>query len=421
MKRKHIYVLIVACIILVLAYAGIKFQKPSSGESELSQKLNAFVEEALQKELFPGAVLLVAEKGVILHRRAYGHARRYDYGPVELPRPEAMSPDHLFDVASLTKVFATTFGIMLLVDRGEIALDDFVHTYLDGFAAGEKRNIRIRHLLRHRAGLASWKPVYYHAANREESLAYISTLPLRYPVGSVRHYSDLGFMILGYLIEEITGTSLDRYLAENLYEPLGLARTTFNPLDRGYKKLVATSHGNPFERRTVADDSFEDRCDEDPGAFQKWRRYTLRGEVNDGNAFYAHGGVAGHAGLFSTVDDLKILTDLLINGGSLGKQAYIRPETVAAFLQSGLGWSRNPRFIRAEGAPEGTFGHTGFTGCNVVVMPQTKIVIILLTNRQHAGVGTGGYYPAIDQLRRTIVTTVLEGIDLLHSSPLTCR
>jgi len=239
-----------------------------------------------------------------------------------------MSAEHLFDVASMTKVFATTFGIMLLVDRGKLELDDFLYKYIDRFAEGEKREITIRHLLRHRAGLVPWKPVYCHASDKEESVDYISSIPLEYPVGTEYHYSDLGFMILGYLIEEITGKSLDLYLKENLCDPQELHNTSFRPLSRDYNKIAATSHGNPLERRMIADDTFGYKCDEDPGDFKGWRQYTLKGAVNDGNTFYAHGGVAGHAGLFSTVDDLQILADLLLNKGSLNGKIYMRSETV---------------------------------------------------------------------------------------------
>lgn len=412
MKRKNIYFLAIACIILIIIYSGIRILKTQIGDSELSNKLNALIEDGLKQELFPGAVLLIAQNGEIRHRKAYGLAQKYSFGRIALEKPESMSAEHLFDVASMTKVFATTFGIMLLVDRGKLELDDFLHKYIDKFAEGEKRKIMIRHLLSHRAGLVPWKPVYYHASNKAESLDYISSLPLQYPVGTERHYSDLGFMILGYIIEEITGKSLDLYLKEELYDPLELYNTTFRPLSRNYKKIAATSHGNPFERRMIADDNFGYKCDENPDDFHKWRCYTLKGEVNDGNAFYAHGGIAGHAGLFSTVDDLKILADLLVNKGLFNGKIYIAPETVETFLRkdefdNGLGWSFNPKFIKAEGAPEGTFGHTGFTGCNVVVIPAKKTIIILLTNRQNEGLGESGDYPDLNLLRRNIVRTVL--------------
>ena len=412
MKRKNVCFLAIACVILIVIYSGIRILKTQIGDSELSNKLNALIEDGLNQELYPGAVLLVFKNGTVKHKKAYGYAQEYSFGRIALEKSESMSTEHLFDIASMTKVFATTFGVMLLVDRGEIELDDFACKYIPLLNDGEKRNITIRHLLSHRAGLAPWKPLYYHASDKDESLDYISSIPLKYPVGTEYHYSDLGFMILGYLIEGVTGKSLDLYLKENLYDPLGLCDTTFRPLSRNYIKIAATSHGNPFERRMVTDDNFGYKCDENPDDFQKWRHYTLKGEVNDGNAFYAHGGVAGHAGLFSTADDLKILVDLLVNKGLLNGKTYISSETVKTFLRkdefdNGLGWSLNLKFIKAEGAPEGTFGHTGFTGCNVVVMPAKKTIIILLTNRQNEGLEESGYYPDLNMLRRNIVRTVL--------------
>jgi len=378
----------------------------------LETRLDTLVEEGLREEAYAGAVLLVARRGEVIHEKAYGYGRKYSSGHIPLKTPEPVTTDTLFDVASMTKVFATTFGIMLLVDRGKIELDAPLCRYIPLFDRGKKRDITIRHLLRHRAGLHPWKPVYYHAADREEAVAYIAELPLKYPVGAEYHYSDLGFMILGYVIESVSGRPLDRYLSENLYAPLGLKRTSFRPLARGLTGIAATSQGNPFERRMVADDTFGYTCDEEADAFRGWRRHTLSGEVNDGNAFYAHQGIAGHAGLFSTAADLKILAEVLIGRGTYRGSTVISPETVEAFFTpdefgNGLGWSLNPEVIKAKGAPAGTFGHTGFTGCSALVMPDREIIVIFLTNRQHEGLTESGGYSDLDNLRREIAEAVL--------------
>jgi len=404
-------VLTLACI-LMLCITSCTTLPPITERTDENIRLDRLVEEGLKEDLYAGAVLLVTRNGKTVHRRAYGFARKYGYDSARAERPEPMTTEHLFDVASMTKVFATTFGIMLLVDRGDIGLDDPVYKYIPFFGEGEKRNITIRHLLTHRAGLHPWKPIYYHASNKDESRAYIASLSLKYPVGTEYHYSDLGFMVLGYIIESASGRPLDEYLQENLYSPLGLENITFCPREKGYDKIAATSQGNPFEYRMIAEDGFGFTCDEDIDAFQGWRRYTLHGEVNDGNSYYANGGVAGHAGLFATADNLQVLADLLVNRGIFNGNVIIKPETIEAFLRAdesgnGLGWSLNPKFIKAEGAPAGTFGHTGFTGCNVVIMPAQKIIIILLTNRQNKGLGVSGYYPDLNVLRRNIVRTVL--------------
>ncbi len=382
------------------------------GKRALNTRLDTLVEKGLREKAYAGAVLLVARRGEVIHEKAYGYGRKYSSGHMPMKTPEPMTTDTLFDVASMTKIFATTFGIMLLVDRGEIDLDAPLSRYIPLFDRGKKRDITIRHLLGHRAGLYPWKPVYYHAADREGAASYIASLPLKYPVGAEYHYSDLGFMILGYVIESVSGRPLDRYLSENLYAPLGLKRTSFRPLERGFTGIAATSQGNPFERRMVADDTFGYTCDENADAFRGWRHYILKGEVNDGNAFYAHQGIAGHAGLFSTADDLKILAEVLVGRGAYRGRTVISPETVEAFLTpdefgNGLGWSLRPEVIKAQGAPAGSFGHTGFTGCNALVVPDREIIVIFLTNRQHEGLAESGRYPDLGKLRREIAEAVL--------------
>jgi CubicO group peptidase (beta-lactamase class C family) len=223
-------------------------------------------------------------------------------------------------------------------------------------------------------------------------------------------------MLLGYIVERAAGHTLDVFLRDTLYEPLGLLSTTFNPLENNVDpfRIAATSHGNPFERRMVYDDTFGYRVDVNPQAWDGWREYTLRGEVNDGNAFYANDGVAGHAGLFSTVGDLQTLLDLLLHDGSLSGEIWIRSEVVREFLRkdtlgdNGLGWALDPEVIQARSAPPGTFGHTGFTGTSVVAIPEYALSIILLTNRQNVGPDETGDYYDLNPTRQRLVALVLE-------------
>lgn len=375
--------------------------------------VDTLIQQAINADDIPGAVIQIKRGDSVLHRAAYGYAQKYSYGMQPLAQPEPMTTDHLFDLASLTKVCATTFGLMLLVDEGKVDLEDPIHKYLTEFKEGEKSKITIRHLLTHTSGLPQWLPTYYHASNREERYQYLTEVPLQWPVGEERHYSDLGFMLLGDIIERVSGEELNRYLQNELYQPLRLEHTTFNPLDSGFEQIAATSHGNPFEKRMVYDDSFGYNVDVDPQSWDGWREYTIRGEVSDGNAWYANGGIAGHAGLFSTVDDLQILVDLLMNGGSFGGRKYLSAATIDTFLTkdqygNGLGWAMDKDFIAAEGSPEGTFGHTGFTGTHIVVVPGDKVSIIFLTNRQNTGLQDNGYYFNLDSLRQQIVTTTLD-------------
>src|SRR5699024_5622657 len=159
-------------------------------------------------------------------------------------------------------------------------------------------------------------------------------------------------------------------------------------------------------------DSFGYRVDVDPNSWHGWRHYTLQGEVSDGNAWYANGGVAGHAGLFSTVDDLQVLVDLLLNKGQFEGEPFISAAVIDTFLTkdhygNALGWAMDEDFISAEGAPQGTFGHAGFTGTSVVVVPKYNLSIIILTNREHVGLQENGYYFDMGPLRQHIFDAVM--------------
>ncbi|WP_372638776.1 serine hydrolase, partial [Fodinibius sp.] len=302
---------------------------PDSAPSDQFARIPA-IDSLIQREIaadhIPGAVIQIKKSDSVLHRAAYGYAQKYNYGLKRLEDPVQMTTGHLFDLASLTKVMATTLGIMIMADNDALDLDDPVHKYLPEFKKGEKSEITIRHLLMHTSGLPQWVPTYYHASNAQERYQYIASIPLKWPVGAERHYSDLGFMLLGDIIEKISGQRLDEYLEKELYTPLNLEHTTFNPLNnKGLKveAIAATSHGNPFEKQMVYDDSFGYQVDVDPEFWNNWREYTLRGEVNDGNSWYANNGVAGHAGLFSTIDDLQVLVDLLLERGKVNGRTFI--------------------------------------------------------------------------------------------------
>lgn len=400
-------------IVLLLAAAG----GPSRAQDTRIAAIDSLLQAEVDHEHIAGGAIQIVHQGRVLHRAAYGFAQRYRFGMEPLDPPDPLTTEHLFDLASLTKVFGTTFGMMMLVDGGFVDLDAPVRRYLPEFSGPAKDSVTVRHLLTHSSGLSEWEPTYYHAASSEGVLEFIARLPLKYKVGAGRHYSDLGFMLLGFLVERVTGQRLDAFLADNLYDTLGLERTLFRPWHHGIQPshVAATSHGNPFERRMVYDDSFGYEVDEDPLSWNGWRTYTLRGEVNDGNAFYANGGVAGHAGLFSTLDDLQVLVDLLLDAGSFGDSTLISGEIVRAFTTenkygNGLGWALAPSVIQSHGAPEGTYGHTGFTGTSVIVMPELDLSIILLSNRQNVGVDASGSYYNLNPTRRKITAITLQNV-----------
>ena len=369
--------IVISAVILIVVITGCG--EPADEEivpvdPVLTAKIDSLLLAEIDQGNIPGAAVLIQKNDTVLYRNVHGYAHLFDRNLKRLPGPEAMTPDHLFDLASLTKVLATTFGIMLLKDRGMVDLDDPVHQYLQEFEQGDKRKITVRHLLNHSSGLEQWYPFYYHASSSEERYRVIAGRPLKFPVGESRRYSDAGFMVLGDLIKKVSGRPLDQFLNEELYQPLGLKKTVFNPLEKGFSKIAATSHGNPFEKRMVYNDNFGYKVDVDPESWDGWRDYTLKGEVNDGNAWHANNGVAGHAGLFSTPDEIGVLVELLLNKGKHDGQTLISEEVIDEFLRkdkfgNGLGWAMDPQIFSAAGAPDGTFGHTGFTGTSVVAIP----------------------------------------------------
>ena len=325
-----------------------------------------------------------------------------------------MRTDDMFDLASLTKMVGTTTAMMLLVDRGKLKVDDPVGKYIPAFNEGEKKQITIRNLLTHTAGLIEWYPLFYLASNKEEAYKLIGKLPLKYPVGAGRHYSDLGFILLGEIIEKVSGMPLDKFDEQNIFKLLGMNHTTYNPLKKGFTNFAATSHGNPFETRMVHDTSMGYVFKEiHPDQWKGWRKYTLRGEVNDGNAWYALHGVSGHAGLFSTIDDLQKLVDMLKNNGKAGSKQFISQKTIHEFLtkdkyKNGLGWMMDTNDSVIKDGPPGTFGHTGFTGTSIAVVPSLKVSVILLINRQNMGLLPTGYYYSPNSIRREIFKAVLD-------------
>jgi CubicO group peptidase (beta-lactamase class C family) len=300
--------------------------------------LKAEVDSILQSQVdlgkIPGAVILIRKDNKTLCRQAFGHAMKFNYNHELVIPPEKMTVSHMFDIASLTKVIGTTTSIMLLADRGQLNIDDPAGKYVQAFNAPDKKEITLRHLLTHTAGLNEWYPLYYLASVKEECYRVIGALPLKYPVGEGRHYSDLGFVILGEIIENVSGMSLEEFTRENIFLPLKMNNTTFNPLSSGrYRKIAATSAGNPYEKRMVYDSTLGYKVKEiDPQQWNGWRTYLLKGEVNDGNAWYANGGVSGAAGLFSTASDLQKIVDMLINKGMTRSGQFLSTETVATFL-----------------------------------------------------------------------------------------
>jgi CubicO group peptidase (beta-lactamase class C family) len=412
MTKSILLSFLIACLLQQTIWA----QNINAGKAkaQLVKTIDSILNGAVVNEVIPGAVVQIKQDGKIIYKHAYGYSQKYDFNHKLLPDPPLMNTQTLFDLASLTKVIGTTTSIMLLADRGLIDIDDPVGKYIKGFDTLPKSAITIRHLLTHTAGLYEWYPLFYKSFHRQSTYDLISALPLKYPVGERRSYSDLGFMLLGEIIEKVSGLPLDQFERKNIFIPLGMTHTTYNPLKNGRTtNIAATSLGNPYETRMVYDSSLGFTVKEiDPTSWNGWRKYVVKGEVNDGNAWYASEGISGHAGLFSTADDIQKLVDMLMNKGKSGNRQFISSNVIDSFFvedrfHNGLGWMMDSTNSFMKDGPPGTFGHTGFTGTSIVVVPQYHLSIILLINRQNMGLLQSGRYYNPNPLRREVFSAVM--------------
>jgi serine-type D-Ala-D-Ala carboxypeptidase len=405
-------------LIPTLAFVTINARVPDRhqiGDALLRQRVDSVVQGAIRSDLIPGAVVQIQKDGKIVYSKAYGLSQKYDFHRQLLqPAPE-MDTATLFDLASLTKVVGTTTSLLLLADQQKVGIDDPVGKWLPGFDSGEKKQITIRHLLTHTAGLYEWYPLYYRASHRDSTLRFIEGLPLHFPVGKQRRYSDLGFMLLGAIIEKVSGMPLERFEDQYVFKPLGMVHTGYKPLQHGRSaNIAATSLGNPYEYRMVHDTSLGFAIPGlDAQSWNGWRQYVLRGEVNDGNTWYASDGISGAAGLFSTVGDLQLLVNMLLNKGMAGERRFISEQVISSFLtpdtfRNGLGWMMDPDNAFMKNGPAGSFGHTGFTGTSISVVPAYHLSIIILINRQNVGLQPNGLYYNPNPIRQGIFQSVMD-------------
>ncbi|WP_223147523.1 serine hydrolase domain-containing protein [Georgenia wutianyii] len=371
-------------------------------------RIDAAVESRLGVEdtdRYTGAVALVAHRGQVVYEKAFGDAQTHD-GADLLAEPRPATVDTIFDMASITKVEATTAAVMRLVDEGRLDLDSRLDEHLPEFG-DEKGAITVRQLITHRSGLWEWQPTYLHGRNQEEVLEFLTDLDLRYETGSQRRYSDIGFMLLGVIVERVSGQPLHEYVREHVHEPLGMTDTSFLPEAGLRDRIAATSLGNSYEYTMIETGSpYPIVGDLSPAEFTDWRDYTLVGEVNDGNAWYGWEGVAGHAGLFSTARDLAIYGQTLVNGGGYGDARLVSETTLAQFLAPQydggqvLGfWSDRLSFAGLTGG----YGHNGFTGTEFLFDPERELVVVLLTNRLHPDRGPGSITAVWQEVVRAAV------------------
>lgn len=325
---------------------------------------------------FPSAVYVVAERGRAVFVDALGDATRE---PEKLPA----TLETIYDLASLTKPLVTGLLAARLVEGGGLNIDDRVAVYLPEFNCEDKREITIKQLLAHTSGLPAWRPIYFLAKDKTEAVKAIAEQRLEYPPGKRVVYSDLGFIVLGFLLQRATGVSLVELASREIFQPLDLQNTFFNPSSAMRTGVAACETGNAYER---------DMCERDFAGqtYTGWRSEIIWGEVHDGNAHFL-GGAAGHAGLFSNAEDTLRLANQFIGESS----QLLNAETCKLFRQNfteGLNEARSfawqlaaTKDSTAGGnlSPD-AFGHTGFTGTSCWIEAEHQRVFILLTNRTHA-------------------------------------
>lgn len=334
------------------------------------------VEHAIAAGTFPGAVVYVRRHNHVAWHQAFGWA-------AVTPRRRSMRPEAVFDLASLTKPLATATAVLQLVEQRVLDLDRPVADYLPAFGSSGKQAVTVRHLLTHTSGLPAWIRLYLHVRTPAEALQYICALSPDTPPGSRVEYSDLGFMVLGELVRTRGTLSLDRHLQVHIAPLVGWRRTRFRPPAAWRPQCVATEAGNEFERAAAGAE----------GQGFHWRTRVICGEVHDGNSHYLFRGVAGHAGLFSTAEDVGRFGQVMLDRGAVPRGALLADATVAEATRDqtahldearGLGWRcrRGSAFMGTRVSPL-SFGHTGFTGTSLVIDPLRAVVVVLLTNRVH--------------------------------------
>ena len=350
-------------------------------DASLPARVDSIINAAIADHTAPAMAVAIGRYDRLIYLHSYGRLTYDDTAA-------AVDAHTRFDMASLTKVIATTTAAMMLEERGKLDIERTVASYLPEFNAPDKRAITVRMLITHRGGLEAFAPLWQTLKGREQYLAAINSRPLIYAPGARSVYSDWDFVLLGLIVERITGQPLDVYTERHIFAPLGMMETGFRP------DTVARRHIAPTEIDTI--------------------RGLVWGSVHDENA-NAVGGVAGHAGLFSTAHDLSIFARMMLNGGSVGDVRILTPTTIArwtapqdAASSRALGWdtpsehSSSGRFFSPR-----SYGHTGFTGTSIWTDPERGVWVVLLTNRVYPTRNNNKHIA----LRRAIADAVQEAVD----------
>ncbi len=352
---------------LLIAGDGLPSRSPREVNMSVDRlrAIDRVVRRGLDAGGFPGAAVVVGRDGYSVYQKGFGRVA-WSAGSAAVTAERT-----IYDLASLTKVVATTTAAMILFDQGKLELDAPVSRYLPGFAGGDKDRVTVRHLLTHRSGLPAGRELWRLASSPSAARWAVVATPLVCAPGSCYIYSDLGADVLGWVVEAIAGETLDTFVQRLVFQPLGMSDTFFNPADSLEYRIAPTEIAPP-------------------------RGYPLRGQVHDENA-YVLGGVAGHAGLFSTAADLSVFAQMMLNGGEYAGVRIVSDTTVALFTRRAAGpgdWAGSSRALGWDTADgDGSsgiyltsraYGHTGFTGTSMWIDPERDLFVVLLTNRVHA-------------------------------------
>jgi CubicO group peptidase (beta-lactamase class C family) len=345
-------------------------------------EVDRVIEDAVRRKVFPGAVVAIGRDGTLAHLKAFG-TLTYDAGAPEV------RTDTIYDLASLTKVMATTTMAMILADERKLDITKPVSAYVPEYSGGLRDKVTVWHLLTHSGGV-DWPgggpgraaPLYKELKGQDAYIAKIATLDPIFEPGTKVQYTDLGPILLGEVLERVAGKSLDAFARERIFGPLGMKDTAFRP-DASLRARIA------------------------PTEVVDWRGGLLRGEVHDENA-WALGGVAPHAGLFGTAPDAARFAQMMLNGGVLEHHRFFSRETLERFVtragvgesSRALGWDTPSPSSSAGSLSPRSFGHTGFTGTSMWIDPERKMFVILLSNRVHPSRGENA--AAITRVRREV-------------------
>lgn len=371
--------LLIVLLVAQPVLAQLPMAKPESVSVSATRlaEMDAVIAAEIDNRRLPGAVVFVGRKGRIVWHKSYG-ARAVE------PARETMTADTVFDVASLTKVVATATSIMILVERGKVRLNDPISLHLPDLKGEGRERVTIEQLLTHVSGYAPDFDLRERWTGHDEAMKRLVAEPLRNPAGTRFTYSDIGFIALGEIVARVSGMPLDQFAKKNIFDPLHMRDTGFRPPTNLQTRIA------PTEKRRGQLSYLGDT----PANIGSEGDVWLRGQVHDPTS-YRMNGVAGHAGLFSTANDLSIYCQMIVNGGEYNGVRILAPLTVAEMTRPrivttaggtrGLGWDINSSFSsnRGELFPLGSFGHTGFTGTSIWIDPASEMFVVFLSNRVH--------------------------------------